>query len=226
MRKEKTMKKLYMIGTVALCLLMVSCNSDPGTVSESTSQDTESTVSTTASVAMETDVNDEEYASYIEKYGEAIGNVFYGHRETGSPNMLSDCVPGDHSDIRMKPTKEQYSLSDQDMQWGITIIDVSEKISLKKYSEHLNVEKFDGTTWVRQAVFDMSRYMQTPSATVNPPSSDVLKRRLISAKLRVMVKYIYPAPTPGEYRFVFYASVEQDGKTENRMYYIPFEVVE
>ena len=42
------MKKLYMIGTVALCLLMASCNSDPGAVLDSIQQDIERTASTTA----------------------------------------------------------------------------------------------------------------------------------------------------------------------------------
>ena len=111
-------------------------------------------------------------------------------------------------------------------QWVSSCFHLIIDLRVNAYLEDLNIEKYDGDTWVRLAVYDTGRYVKTHEATGKSPSSDVIKSRLVSSKLRVFVEHIYPAPTPGMYRFVFYASVEQDGKTENRMYYIPFEVVE
>ena len=220
------MKKATVFITVLIWgLLLTSCE-NMGDTTQSTERTASKITETSVSEEGIESTKDHEYASYLEKYGEPFAEIFYRQRETGSPDLLEKCILGDDSDIRMKPTKEQYSLADNDAQWGITVIDVSDNLSLKKFSEYLNIEKFDGETWVRQAIFDTGRYMQTPTGTVTPPSSEMLENRLVSAKWSVRVEHIYPAPTPGTYRFVFYASVEQNGKTENRIYYIPFEVVE
>ena len=135
---------------------------------------------------------------------------------TGNPDPLPDCVVFDHqTDIQLRPFQSVYSMPNERSVWACRI-EIPETLSVVAYSRYLNLEQQIGENWVRLSVHDENRVYHEEN------HADLAGRSLI---LEFHPNKVEPAITPGKYRFIFYATVEQDGKTENRMYYVPFEVV-
>lgn len=177
--------------------------------------------------------------AYLDAY---IAKDFYTRRREGDPDPKWENIQVgvNGEDYKFELTEEVFSLSSQTERWGVRVYFVSDTYLPGHFISRLNLEKYEDGEWVRQAVLIHSGDVRTRNEPygkgeiVNevamPLNSEQLREILMSqSPLTIRVDRICPAPTPGKYRFVFYAQLwreEYDKKPLNRMYYIPFEVVE
>ena len=223
---------LITLGLV-LCISIISCRAAGQELPQSEMQTTETASVSTQTVApSETTLAPETAVSTtVSEAGETFSVVTYTTRDTktllheqdvayiqqyGNPDPLPDCVVFDHqTDIQLRPFQSSYSMPNERSVWACRI-EIPETLSVVAYSRYLNLEQQIGENWVRLSVRDENRVYHEEN------HADLAGRSLI---LEFDPNKAEPAITPGKYRFIFYAAVEQDGKTENRMYYVPFEVV-
>lgn len=188
-----------------------------------------------------------DFAYLIDCYrGENIADDYFIWRNEGNPtpSLWENAIEYQNgTDISLVPTSTVYSLSAHTEEWGVYIADVSQTCEVKAWSHLLNLEKYEDKKWVRQGVLNDARLSEPQTYTHilfkkhgnsypfsdsgMPQSSQIWRDGLsLLSPLTVKVEEIFPVPTPGIYRFIFYFSVNRNGVTEYRKYYIPFEVVE
>lgn len=197
------------------CVLFFSCGD-----ASNTNVPLESAEDATQS-GMETLVLDDQstvYVSDYEQYGAEIAKIYYWVRTEGDPDWYKNSIPyHDGQDISFQLNPAGYSTKDE--LWSLRISSISDSVEIAEYNTNLNIEKQVQGVWERACVLEWVHRYEKGMNQIYP---DLLTHMEFS----LPVAKIYPEVTPGQYRFVFYVVVECDGKTENRMYYIPFEVVE
>lgn len=185
--------------------------------------------------------------SHLEDY---ISRAYYVWRREGNPdptlwNGAKAYENGE--DYLFEMIDDTYSLQEGVEKWGVRVYFTSDIYLAGPWIHYLNLEKYEDGKWVRQAILAPGRiYGNTVNGTISmisavknngmvldigfmPASEWWQESLMLLSPLMVGVDTICPAPTPGQYRFVFYAQLwdeEDDKNPENRMYYIPFEVVE
>ena len=218
--------KIKMISFLALGLvLLTSCQVNIPTEESQTMTSIETTpdVETLPEGVVETPLG-WAYQSDVEKYGEICAPTFYEWRQKGNPDWQGAEYVGYHSNeggIILEPLQKTYSAKDRDEKWGVDVISISDDIQFLDYSDALNIDKKTDGQWVRQALLDPERIV-----TLGTRPAIARKDKVLNTVFTISLDEAAFEIEPGEYRFIFYALVTANGKTENRMYYIPFEVVE
>ena len=165
------------------------------------------------------------YVSDYETYGVVLASAYYFLRNNGDSDPYHDLVVYENgTDIQLESLKNVYSVS-SDLEWGIRCSYAADDLMYDHFHPYLNVEKWENDAWTRCAVLNADRAIGGKTVSAKAFYNDTLIKNLSKKKMIVSPSEIFPAVAPGQYRFVFYITIEQDGKTENRMYYIPFEVV-
>lgn len=235
------MNKVLLSILVILPLFLISCQKTPSTeVTEVASSTTENTTATYATAVTESTTAvqtlPEEvvvdlgvgfaYQSDLDQYDPIAAIAFYQWRQNGNPDPLSSPgVPYQNREggFTIEPLQSTYFATDMGATWGIDIISISDDITILGYAPELNMDKKIDGQWVRQALLDPDRVYEGRAYRVG---SATLKENLLNEEFTISPSEAAVAIDAGEYRFIFYVYVKQDGKEESRMYYIPFEVVE
>ena len=180
--------------------------------------------------------------AHLEEY---ISKYYYPLRREGNPDPKWERleVGSNGEGYTFELTEEVYSLSNGPDKWGVRVCFTSDTYLAGKWISRLNLEKYEDGKWVRQAILSPGHIYANTQTQIEAvknngivlegslpfSSEDWQEGLMLLSPLMVKVDTICPAPTPGKYRFVFYAQLwqeEYDKNPENRMYYIPFEVVE
>lgn len=122
--------------------------------------------------------------------------------------------------------QEVYSVDDRSWKLGVSS---NKEIQIAGWTHLINLEKWANGEWIRQGVlWDIFTYEQTPEdyAGRGLESKYPMEWLMSMRDFEIPVSSVYPMPTAGRYRFLFYVEVVLEGQTEYRVYHIPFEVVE
>lgn len=176
---------------------------------------------------------------------EDVAKFFYDLRREGNPdpNWENSEIGTNGEDYLFELTESVYSLSCGPEEWGVHVYFVSDTYLTGPWHHKINLEKYENGKWVRQAILDSGRKAYSTQLAIEMAKYNGLLYDIyikywaelwqeglaVLSPLTVKVDQICPAPTPGQYRFVFYAALWRESFDKNplyRMYYIPFEVVE
>ncbi len=167
------------------------------------------------------------YEADLQEYGELIAAKFYQCKNGGNPDWYQDCILYDHTtDILISPYQEIYHLPQKNSVWACRITQIPEELVIVRYTRHMNLDKYSDGVWVRQAVLDRKIWESEESINDRYITQEMLREALLGSSIDFDPSLVYPQITPGQYRFLFYITVQVGETTENRAYTIPFTVVE
>lgn len=176
------------------------------------------------------------YAADAETYGGEMAAYYFAWRNNGNPDYFENTVPYENgTDITLTLNPTVFSIG-RDTGWSIDMNTALPKNQIGEWSHLINLDKLVDGKWERQGIlWDEQMYVGFSDAIaysynlweVGYPTGDAAFAEAFGYReLYAKAEDIYPTLTPGQYRFLFFVTVKQDGNTENRVYYIPFEVVE
>lgn len=180
--------------------------------------------------AVHTEIPERPYIDSIHVEDWAVMKELYADwRVTGNPDYFENAIGYNLKDAEGVLTfelQDRYTLGDETWKLGVH---PATELHIADYSHRVNLEKRESGQWVRQCIFwNAEIYSQTAHQyALHGVELGMPYQMTISVRdFEIDVSSIYPKPEAGRYRFVFYISINDGEQTENRKYYIPFEVVE
>ena len=170
---------------------------------------------------------------YIDSIGiedwELMKELYAAWSVDGNPDYFENAIRYDLKDAKgvlAFELQDCYTLKDE--VWKLGVHPTTE-LQIADYSHRVNLEKWESGQWVRQCIFwNAKTYSQTAHQyALHDVELGMPYQMTISERdFEIDVSSIYQRPEVGRYRFVFYIAIKNGEDVENRMYYIPFEVVE
>ena len=229
----------------ALCITALSCRDG-----ETKERDGQAAVSSTVTAALETSapVSTQIAATETTAVSETaavppetnsateMAPYYFIWKNGGNAAFYEDAVPYSNGmDITLTAEPAIFSIS-RNTGWEIGLETVLPKDQIGEWSHLVGLERLTNGQWERQAILwdqslyrfsDAIAYSYSLFGEVGYPIGDAAFAEAFGyRKLGVLARDIYPDLTPGQYRFLFYVTVNQEGKGEHRVYYVPFEVIE